>query len=75
MADEPAPAEAAAIPTVAEHLPCPFCGSGTLMPYRPSTVEYHRRRIMCEDCGAVGPYAEEGEMAAWSRWDTRARVM
>lgn len=51
------------------HSPCPFCGGTDFQ------VDIFIGRdpwavIMCENCDAVGPSAENEE-EAWKRWDNR----
>jgi len=53
-------------------LPCPFCG-GTV---RVSCVDFGEdgARFECDPCGAMGPWAGDGEEEARRLWNLRART-
>lgn len=52
---------------MAEHKPCPFCGSKD---QQPRTVWKTYRFIACRNCKGAGPVAKDDEQA-WELWDRR----
>lgn len=52
-----------------ENKPCPFC-SGRYLYVIGVGEDDSKERIMCADCGSVGPLAESKE-EAWDKWNKR----
>ena len=52
-------------------LPCPFCGCEDIGLTNVGCERGDGYIVNCEDCGAEGPFAADGQLAAQEKWNRR----